>query len=159
VVKRDRRREERHARSFLVAKTPLARIRLKTGGNRISRLHRLKRCHLQFGSGSSLAIAFPNSSVRQLIGGPMLAASGPLVAISPLGKLSGAHLNPAVSLAFWLQGKMHQHDLVGSIASQLLGAALGTGLAVLLWRKRAASVHNGVTAQGSDVLSGACPTP
>ena len=101
-----------------------------------------------FGSGSPLAIVLPNSSARRLITGLMLAGSGSLVAISPLGKLSGAHLNPAVSLAFWLQGKMHQHDLVGYLASQLLGAALGAGLAVLIWRERAASVHNGVTAPG-----------
>src|SRR5258708_39387976 len=65
-----------------------------------------------FGSGSLLRVVLLNSSARQLITGLLLAASGPLVAISPLGKLSGAHLNPAISLAFWLQGKMHQHDLV-----------------------------------------------
>src|SRR5437588_304142 len=97
-----------------------------------------------FGSGSPLAIVLPNSSVRRLITGLMLAGSGPLMAISPLGKLSGAHINPAVSLAFWLQGKMHQHDLVGYMASQFLGA----GLAVLIWRQLAASIHNGVTAPG-----------
>ena len=101
-----------------------------------------------FGSGSPLAAVLPNSSVRRLITGLMLAGSGPLMAISPLGKLSGAHLNPAVSLAFWLQGKMHQHDLVGYIASQFLGAALGAGLVVLIWRERAASVQNGVTVPG-----------
>jgi aquaporin Z len=103
---------------------------------------------LSFGSGSPLRVVLLNSSTRRLITGLLLAASGPLVAISPLGKLSGAHLNPAVSLAFWLQGKMHQYDLVGYLASQLLGAVLGAGLAVLIWRERAASVHNGVTALG-----------
>src|SRR5437588_9339460 len=102
----------------------------------------------KFGSGSPLAIVLPNSSVRRLITGLMLAGCGPLIAISPLGKLSGAHINPAVSLAFWLQGKMHQHDLVGYLASQFLGAVLGAGLAVLIWRQRAASVHNGVTTPG-----------
>jgi aquaporin Z len=101
-----------------------------------------------FGSGSPLAVVLPNSSARRLITGLILAGSGPLVAISPLGKLGGAHINPAVSLAFWLQGKMHQHDLVGYIASQFLGATLGAGLAVLTWRERATSVHNGVTAPG-----------
>src|SRR5258708_15699767 len=39
---------------------------------------------------------------------------------------------------------MHQHVLVGYLASQFLGA----GLVVLIWRERAASVHNGVTAPG-----------
>jgi aquaporin Z len=99
---------------------------------------------LNLGLGSPLAVVLPNSSTRRLITGLLLAGSGSLVAISPLGKLSGAHLNPAVSLAFWLQGKMHQHDLVGYLASQFLGA----GLVVLIWRERAASVHNGVTAPG-----------
>ncbi|GHO80997.1 hypothetical protein KSD_87680 [Ktedonobacter sp. SOSP1-85] len=101
------------------------------------------------GTDSPLAVVLPNSGVRRLITGMLLAGSGPLVAISPLGKLSGAHLNPAVSLAFWLQGKMHQHDLVSYLASQFLGAVLGAGLAVLAWRERAASVHNGVTAPGA----------
>jgi aquaporin Z len=100
------------------------------------------------GSGSPLATVLPNSGARRLLTGLMLAASGPLVAISPLGKLSGAHLNPAASLAFWLQGKMHPHDLVGYLLSQLLGSALGAGLAVLVWRERAARVRNGVTVPG-----------
>jgi aquaporin Z len=103
---------------------------------------------LTFGSGSPLAAVLAASSARRLMAGLILAASGPLVALSPLGKLSGAHLNPALSLAFWLQGKMHPHDLVGYLASQLLGAVLGAGLAVLIWRERAARVHNGVTAPG-----------
>lgn len=103
---------------------------------------------LTFGSGSPLAAVFPTSSARRLFAGMVLAGSGPSVSISPLGKLSGAHLNPALSLAFWLQGKVHPHDLVGYLASQLLGAVLGAGLAVLVWKERAASIQNGVTAPG-----------
>lgn len=100
------------------------------------------------GPSSPLAVVLPSSSARRLIAGLVLAASGPLVAISPFGKLSGGHLNPALSLAFWLQGKMHQHDLVGYLASQFLGAALGAGVVVLVWREWAARVQNGVTAPG-----------
>lgn len=103
---------------------------------------------LTFNSGSPLAAMLPNRGARRLVTGLLLAASGPSVSISPLGKLSGAHLNPALSLAFWLQGKMHPHDLVGYLASQLLGAVLGTGVAVLIWREWAARVQNGVTASG-----------
>src|SRR5215469_17871596 len=101
-----------------------------------------------FGTSSPLAHVLPDASIRRLITGLLFAGSGSLVAISPLGKLSGAHINPAVSLAFWLQGKMRQYDLAGYIASQLLGAAFGAGLAVLIWRERAVSVHNGVTVPG-----------
>ncbi|HVU70288.1 MAG TPA: aquaporin [Ktedonobacteraceae bacterium] len=100
------------------------------------------------GPGSPLAVVLPNSSVRRLMAGLILAGSGPAVAISPPGKLSGGHLNPAISLAFWLQGKMHPHDLAWYLASQFLGAVLGAEVAVLVWRERAASVHNGVTAPG-----------
>ncbi len=101
-----------------------------------------------FSSGSPLATVLPDSGVRRLITGLLFAGSGSLVAISPLGKLSGGHINPAVSLAFWLQGKMHRHDLVGYIVGQFLGAALGARLVVLVWGDRAASVHNGITAPG-----------
>lgn len=100
------------------------------------------------GPGSPLAAVLPNSSVRRLMTGLILAGSGPIVAISPPGKLSGGHLNPAISLAFWLQGKIHPHDLACYLVSQFLGAVLGAGMAVLIWRGRAASVHNGVTAPG-----------
>jgi aquaporin Z len=132
---------------------------------------------INLGPGSPLVIVLPNISARRLMTGLILAGSGPLVAISPPGKLSGAHLNPAVSLAFWLrsgplvaisppgklsgahlnpavslafwlQGKMHPHDLVGYLVSQLLGAAIGAGVVVLVWRERAARVHNGVTVPG-----------
>ncbi len=101
-----------------------------------------------FGTGSPLARILPDTSVRLLITGLLFAGSGSLVAISPLGKLSGAHINPAVSLAFWLQGKMHHFDLGGYILGQFLGATLGTLLAVLVWGERAISVGNGRTFPG-----------
>lgn len=43
---------------------------------------------------------------------------------------------------------MHLHHLASSLVSQLLGAVLGAGLGVLIWKKWAARVHNGVTAPG-----------
>jgi aquaporin Z len=79
----------------------------------------------------------------------LFAGSGTLVAISPLGKLSGGHINPAVSLAFWLQGKMHHFDLGGYIFGQLLGAISGSLLVVLVWGGYAAGVKYGATAPGA----------
>src|SRR5436189_148953 len=78
-----------------------------------------------FGTNSPLARMLPDSNARRLITGMIFAGCGPLVAISPLGKLSGGHLNPAVSVGFWIQGKMHRLDLVGYIVGQFLGAVLG----------------------------------
>jgi aquaporin Z len=68
-----------------------------------------------------------------------------LVAISPLGRRSGAHLNPAVTLGFWLRGHVHRHDLVAYAASQALGALVATGAFVLLWGRGAAEVNDAVT--------------
>ena len=102
-----------------------------------------------FGTGSPLAQVLPDTSTRRLITGLLFAGSGALVAISPLGKLSGGHINPAVSLAFWLQGKMHHFDLGGYISGQLLGAIIGSLLVVLVWREHAASVGYGTTVPGA----------
>ena len=45
-----------------------------------------------------------------------------------LGNISGCHVNPAVSLAVYLAGRMSGKECVGYIVSQLLGATVGAGL-------------------------------
>jgi aquaporin Z len=39
------------------------------------------------------------------------------------GHVSGAHYNPAVTVAVWLRGKAAASDIVGYIAAQCVGAA------------------------------------
>ena len=102
-----------------------------------------------FGTGSPLAHVLPDPSTRRLITGLLFAGSGSLVAISPLGKLSGGHINPAVTLAFWAHGKMHHFDLGGYILGQLLGAIIGSLLVALVWGGYAASVGYGTTVPGA----------
>jgi len=53
--------------------------------------------------------------------------------IYALGDISGAHLNPAVSIAFTLAGKFPVKQLVPYIVSQLAGALLASGLLRLLF--------------------------
>ncbi len=45
-----------------------------------------------------------------------------------IGNISGCHVNPAVSIAVWLSGRMSFGECVGYIFSQLIGATIGAGL-------------------------------
>jgi aquaporin Z len=69
-----------------------------------------------------------------------------VLAASPIGRRSGAHLNPAVTLAFRLTGHVHPHDLGGYWLSQLAGGILGAGLARLVLGAEAGSIDYGVLA-------------
>lgn len=48
-----------------------------------------------------------------------------------IGNISGCHVNPAVSFAMLIAGKMSGKDFVGYVVAQLLGAAAGA--ACLFW--------------------------
>ena len=45
-----------------------------------------------------------------------------------VGNVSGCHINPAVSVAFWVNGDMDTKDLLGYICAQVLGALGGAGI-------------------------------
>jgi aquaporin NIP len=59
------------------------------------------------------------------------------------GHLSGAHLNPAVTLAFAMTRHMPRGEAVAYIGGQLLGAVAGAGLLAAVWPSDPASL--GVT--------------
>ena len=42
-----------------------------------------------------------------------------------IGPVSGCHINPAVTVAMWVAGRMESRDVVGYIISQLVGAIIG----------------------------------
>ena len=90
----------------------------------------------------------PSAGTRLLINGLLFAGSGSLVALSPLGRLSGAHINPSVSLAFWLGGKMRLCDFAAYVVAQMLGGIAGAAALVVAWRGHAAAVRNGMTLPG-----------
>ncbi len=112
---------------------------------------------LDFGSDSPVAKLVPGHSARLLITGLLFAGSGSLVAVSPLGRRSGAHLNPCVTLAFWRRGHVHLHDLVGYTVAQTAGALTGAVLVDWLWGGQARSVDLGLTQPGHG-LSGVTAT-
>ena len=102
------------------------------------------------GHGLPMEKLLPNHSLRLLLTGLIFAGSGSMVAISPLGKLSGGHINPSISLAFWLQGKMHGQDFIAYVIAQFIGAIAGETLLITVWDNYAQSVNNGMTLPGSD---------
>jgi aquaporin Z len=102
-----------------------------------------------FAQGLPMAQWVPDHSVRLLITGLCFAGTGSLVAISPLGRLSGGHINPSVSLAFWLHGKMRFGDFIGYVVAQMLGGMLGAAALAGVWRHYSASVQNGMTFPGA----------
>ena len=53
--------------------------------------------------------------------------------LSPLGKVSGGHLNPAISVAMWRLGVFPGSSVLPYIAAQLTGSLLGVLLARTAW--------------------------
>lgn len=104
-----------------------------------------------FGQSAALAQAVTSTPLRLLLVGLALGGVSGLVAISPPGRLSGAHLNPAVSLGFWALGKMHARDLGGYVAAQLLGGVGGAFLGRLAFGKLAREVKIGSLHPGPGV--------
>jgi aquaporin Z len=100
---------------------------------------------LLFGRGSPVADALPTHSLGLLVTGLLFSGCNSLLAVSPFGRLSGAHLNPAVTLSFRVLGRVSASDVAGYLAAQLLGALAGAAALRLLWRGVADSVQGGVT--------------
>lgn len=102
---------------------------------------------LDFGAGSPAARLLPADGARRALTGFLFGGTGALVAISPVGKLSGAHLNPAVTLAFWLLRRIETRLAAAYVVAQLAGALAGA-LALRAWGAMGASVRFGATLPG-----------
>ena len=50
-----------------------------------------------------------------------------------IGNISGCHVNPAVSLAVFINGGINAKDLIGYIISQVIGAFIGTMLLAVIF--------------------------
>jgi aquaporin Z len=62
-----------------------------------------------------------------------------------VGHVSGAHLNPAVTIALWTAGRIRTEDLAGYIIAQIVGGIVGAGLLMVILKGRL---------QGYDVAAG-----
>ncbi len=108
---------------------------------------------LMFGAGSPIMREVPSEGARRLMTGFLFGGTGALIALSPVGRESGAHLNPVVTLGFWLMGKMESQIAGGYVLAQLAGACLGS-LPLLAWGSMGRSVAFGATLPGDGYSTG-----
>lgn len=100
-----------------------------------------------FGSGSPMALLIPEIKVRQVITGFLFGSIGASIALSKIGEVSGAHINPAVTMVFWLFRKIEGRLAITYILAQLTGAVIGC-LPLILWGEMGRSIEFGVTVPG-----------
>jgi aquaporin Z len=104
------------------------------------------------GADSPVSSVLPSTSARLALTGVLVATVVVLIVVSPLGRLSGAHLNPAVTIAFRALGRVGDRDLLGYVLAQLLGGVAGAIAFRAAWGDVARSIGGGVTHPGVTVL-------
>lgn len=106
---------------------------------------------LDFSPASPVAHWLPDPWVRRLLTGGLFGATGALIALSPIGRISGAHLDPVLSGAFWLAGSLSAADALAYAGAQCAGAVAGALPLPLLWRSTGAAVAYAATLPGPGV--------
>lgn len=94
--------------------------------------------------------AIGNATVRRLLMGLAMGLTAVALIYSPWGQQSGAHMNPAVTLTFFVQGKVAPWDALFYVVAQFVGGAAGVLVAWALLRDwlRHAAVNYVVTVPG-----------
>jgi aquaporin Z len=80
---------------------------------------------------SAVVTLIPSDFIRRMLTGIAMGGTAIALIFSPLGKRSGAHFNPAVTLTFWRLGKVKGWDALFYIVSQFIGAIAGVLVVVL----------------------------
>jgi aquaporin Z len=88
---------------------------------------------LCFDSTSAAVAWLPSALGRQALFGAIMGAVCTWIIVSPMGRRSGAHFNPACTLTYYRLGRVRPMDAVFYILFQFIGAVLGVGLAALIF--------------------------
>lgn len=107
---------------------------------------------LLFRPDSGAAHIINSDLARRALMGLAMGLTAIAIIYSPLGRRSGAHMNPAVTLTFWRLGKMSGWDALLYVVFQFLGGVIGMLVASLLLSRWLAhsSVHYVTTNPGDD---------
>lgn len=108
---------------------------------------------VMFGTGSPMARLIPDEGLRRAVTGFLFGSTGASIALSPLGRASGAHINPAVTFGFWLMHKLDARTAAVYVAGQMAGAVAGS-LPLLGWGAWGKSVDYGATLPGAGYGTG-----
>jgi glycerol uptake facilitator-like aquaporin len=82
---------------------------------------------------SLISRTFPEIQVELLIVGASVAILIAGLILSPPGRASGGHMNPAISLAMWRFGVFPGAGVVPYVIAQLIGSVLGVLVARAVW--------------------------
>src|SRR5258708_11635256 len=97
-----------------------------------------------WGPGSPVPVV-PNAALRRLLTGIMFAGGATAVVYSPLGQISGGHLNPPATLARLRPGQVPTRDAVIYFVMQFLWAFVGAYAAGVAWGGLPQGVHHSPT--------------
>ncbi len=101
-----------------------------------------------FGVGSPMAELIPSVTHRRIITGFLFGGWGALISLTNVGKVSGAHINPAVTMVFLLFKKIEAKSAGYYVLGQLTGAIFGC-LPLLAWGSMGESLSFGTTTPGA----------
>jgi aquaporin Z len=73
----------------------------------------------------------PSGALRRLLMGIAMGATAVLIIRSPMGKRSGAHFNPSITLTYFRLGKIGQWDAIFYVLFQFIGGVMGVGVSAL----------------------------
>jgi aquaporin Z len=99
------------------------------------------------GMSSIQAVGALGAAAPLLVVVPLAFGFGLLAAIITFGHISGAHFNPAVTIAMTIDERLSPMDAVGYVISQVIGALGASALVLVLWNQ--AAVAATITAPGS----------
>lgn len=100
---------------------------------------------------SAVVRALPDPLARRALFALAMGLTAIAIVYSPLGKRSGAHINPAITLAYLRLGKVRARDALFYVGAQLAGAVAGVGVSWAFLRERLAdpAVHFVTTRPGA----------